>query len=269
VQIRNAVDLFRKVIWNVLLYSGFSLGRVPKYKHLVDVFALIRPISIGIGLVRVGSQNDGSYLLPQDLEGITSVYSPGVATQHDFESYFAELGIPCFMIDGSVEGLSRSNEKFFFEKLWLSSVTEEGHSISLDDWILKTSVPGDSVLQMDIEGAEYECLLSAQTSTLNRFRVIVVEFHNLGHILNLSGLRKVQKVFEKLNETHTAIHVHANNCCPAIKVREISIPAVMEVTYIRNDRVLERNGFAEVPHELDQLNVPEYPEVEIKWRKQQ
>ena len=263
---KNTGRLFRKIIWNILLHLGLSLGRFPKYKSLVGVLTLIRPIDIGLDLVRVGGDNDGAYLLPRDLDGIAAVYSPGVATQHNFEKYFADRGIPCFMIDGSVDGLSSSHENFFFEKLWLSPSTKEGNSISLDDWILRAPISGDLALQMDIEGAEFSCLISAKAATLERFRLIVVEFHGLGQMLHPNGLLTVQGVFEKLNETHTAVHAHANNCCPAYRVRKISIPEVIEVTYIRNDRVTERKGFASIPHELDQLNVPDYPAVELRWQ---
>ena len=264
-KVTNTIHLIRKIVWNILLYLGLSLGRVPKYKSLVRIFTLVRPINIGIDLVRVGGDNDGAYLLPEDLDGITAVFSPGVATEFSFEKTFADQGIPCFMIDGSVDSPPSSHENFFFEKLWLSPVTKKGESISLDDWIHKAPASGDLVLQMDIEGAEFGCLITAKAATLQRFRVIVVEYHNLGQMLNVKSLRRVQGVFEKLSNTHTVVHAHANNCCPVFRIRKIRIPTVIEVTYIRNDRVKERNGFASIPHEQDQLNVPDNPAVELRW----
>jgi len=51
----------------------------------------------------------------------------------------------------------------------------------MDDWVATAPISEDSdlMLQMDIEGYEYETFLSMSDKLLSRFRIIVVEFHSL------------------------------------------------------------------------------------------
>ena len=41
--------------------------------------------SIKFNLLRIGGDSDGGYLLPDDLENISSCFSPGVSDIFDFE----------------------------------------------------------------------------------------------------------------------------------------------------------------------------------------
>ena len=63
-----------------------------------------------------------------------------------------------------------------FKKKWLDIDGDED-SISLEEWVkeLSPDACNDLILQIDIEGAEYRNLLAADTSTLNRFRIIIIE----------------------------------------------------------------------------------------------
>ena len=45
------------------------------------------------------------------------------------------------------------------------------------------------MLQMDIEGAEIENLLSVSEETLKNFKVLVIEFHNFESLHNISFLK--------------------------------------------------------------------------------
>ncbi|WP_416171498.1 FkbM family methyltransferase [Algoriphagus boritolerans] len=59
------------------------------------------------------------------------------------------------------------------------------NQISFDVWlrdIFKDSKNSDSILQMDIEGAEIETLLSISEDYLNNFRIIVIEFHDFSRL---------------------------------------------------------------------------------------
>ncbi len=57
--------------------------------------------------------------------------------------------------------------------------------MTLDSWIAAALPQGctdDLVPQMDIEGAEYESIISITNGHLRRFRLIVVEFHFLDQL---------------------------------------------------------------------------------------
>jgi hypothetical protein len=42
----------------------------------------------------------------------------------------------------------------------------------------------DLILQMDIEGAEWHVLLNVSRDTLRRFRIIVIELHDLERLMD-------------------------------------------------------------------------------------
>ena len=57
---------------------------------VADFVRRLRPVSTDKPLIRIGSQADGGYLIPDDLEGIDYCFSPGVAEASDLEFECAE-----------------------------------------------------------------------------------------------------------------------------------------------------------------------------------
>ena len=78
----------------------------------------VRPHATEHPLVRIGGDGDGGYLVPDDLAGISALFSPGVAETADFEAEFARRNVPCFLADYSVEGPPVSSPLFHFEVPW-------------------------------------------------------------------------------------------------------------------------------------------------------
>lgn len=220
--------------------------------------ALIRglhPVSPGIELVRVGPDGDGGYLVPDDLDGIEACYSPGVDEISGFELACAERGMEVFMADRSVEGPAEAHERFHFTKKFLGSSTNAGH-MTLDDWVgaHDGASSGDLLLQMDIEGGEYEVLLNTTDTLMKRFRIIVVEFHDLHLLLSQPWFGLASRAFEKLLQTHTCVHIHPNNFRASVKSGDFEIPMLAEFTFLRNDRVMSRIPAVRFPHPLDREN---------------
>jgi len=135
--------------------------------------------------------------------------------------------------------------------------------MTIDDWA-KLSLPdsqGDLLLQMDIEGSEYEVLSGASDDLLKRFRIIVVEFHSLNELWSKPFFKLVSQVFEKLLQTHTCVHNHPNNCSDSVRIGDIEIPMVVELTFLRNDRI-RGSSFAKIfPHPLDVDNRQKKPSL--------
>ena len=250
-------------IQDVLLSRGVFVSKLQTTESVEDLLATIWPTKTEKRLIRIGSRThaDGGYLVPDDLLGIQRVFSPGVADTMDFEQHFLDLGIPCEMVDGSVQGVPQPHKLASFQKLWLSAVTSED-SISLDDWVTQASKPKDElVLQMDIEGAEYEALLASSSQTLNRFRIIVLELHDLRSVMSRMGLALFRSVLLRLKKTHVIVHAHPNNCCRGVVVGDLEWPDVLEITLLRKDRISENLGLAELPHPFDMDNTPNRPIV--------
>jgi len=220
----------------------------------------VRPQSTEHPLIRIGGSGDGGYLVPDDLEGIKALFSPGVADTADFEAEFARRNVPCYLADFSVEGPPLSSPFFHFEKKYLGPSTE-GIMMRLDDWVGRQAPSGDDLmLQMDIEGAEYGVLLTADTATLRRFRVIVIELHELQELWQPKGLELVSLMFTKLLAHFDVVHVHPNNCLPPQGYGDLLVPPVMEMTLLRKDRIRTRTPTKHFPHQLDRKNVPKLPD---------
>ena len=56
----------------------------------------LHPRTVAKGLIRLGPEGDGGYLIPNDLAGISACFSPGVSAVSGFEKDCAERGSPVF-----------------------------------------------------------------------------------------------------------------------------------------------------------------------------
>jgi hypothetical protein len=246
-----------------LLLRGV-LGQNVRANAIKSVAELLRPVASSSELIRIGGTGDGGYLVPDDLLGISACFSPGIANNVSFEKELAGLGISSYMADHSVDGPPEDSEKFDFEKLYLNTESDGVMNIRLKDWVeLKAKEPGDLILQMDIEGSEWEVLMDTPMETLSRFRLIVIEFHRLDQMLTShTDFEVVKSVFTRLRQQFSPVHLHANNCFPALSYQGLSIPRVLEVTFLRNDRLTQTGTRYEpqIPHPLDEPNTP-YKEV--------
>jgi hypothetical protein len=109
----------------------------------------------------------------------------------------------------------------------------------------------DIFIKMDIEGFEFEYILSVDNENMNKIKQIVFELHGINDngfmgnnchlpLSNPNHLFSRKKDFlKKMNETHYLIHVHYNNGGNVTIVNDNGeykyIPNVIEVTYIRKD----------------------------------
>jgi hypothetical protein len=228
-----------------------------------SVISFLTPKPAPVGLMRVGGNRDGAYLVPKGLNGVVACFSPGVANRKDFEDeLLSSYGIRSHLLDGSsdVNHFRTPLREGFqtFQKKWLSPETSS-ISVSLDDWVrdAETEPETDLILQMDIEGAEYENLLATSRSILERFRVVIIEFHGVhSMILGSKSEREILRAtLLHLSETFVSVHARANNCCPIGRVSGLGarIPEVLEVTLLRKDQfsVQTRMRRPQIPHILD------------------
>jgi len=125
--------------------------------------------------------------------------------------------------------------------------------MTLDDWT-DSPLPGsnsDLLLQVDVEGYEYETLLSMSSRLLKRLRIVVIEFHRLEQLLSRPFFSLASRAFEKLLESHSCVHAHPNNSRKIFRRSGVSIPPAVEFTFLRNDRIRDPRLAAVFPHALD------------------
>lgn len=243
-------------IQTLLLQCGVYISKSRDPRDVEDLLLSIWPVQTEHELTRLGAEEraDGGYLVPNDLAGVRRVFSPGVSKTVAFEKWFLDQGIPCELIDGSISTSPVEHPLINFQRLWIARKSG-AESISLDDWIQECAEPHeDLLLQMDVEGAEYETLLAAQAETLRRFRIIVIELHELRSVLSRMGRRVFLATLDRLKESHQIVHAHPNNCCPGIRSKQFLWPDTLELTFLRRDRIKSNHGLATLPHPLDRDN---------------
>jgi hypothetical protein len=238
-----------------LLDRQIWLGRATEKQKIYEFLDSVKPIKTNHNLIRVGGDSDGGYLIPNDIDGIDACFSPGVSKIADFETDLTQRGIKCFLADYSVDGPPEKNALFDFEKKFIGSVNNDIY-MTLESWIdSKPQCGNDLILQMDIEGSEYRVIFETPSETLNKFRILVIEFHSLDYLFNRMGFELIDLVFMKILNNFEVVHIHPNNCFKPVECCGISIPPTMEFTFIRKDRILEKSRELSFPHQLDKANV--------------
>jgi FkbM family methyltransferase len=187
-----------------------------------------------VPMVRIGSANDGGYVIPDLLESLDYAFCAGVADNSDFEYDLADSGISVFMIDFSVEAPARNHKLFQFSRFALAPSTRGTSFISLEDWVNQSKAASSNMLlKMDIEGAEWRVLDETPDRVLARFEVIVVEFHWFECVKDLWAFGLVQSVLNRLLDGFDLVHVHGNNFARNLSMFGLSLPEVTELTFLR------------------------------------
>jgi hypothetical protein len=249
-----------------LLREGIVVTNAVAATDMQSLIDKCHPHLTDLELIRIGAPGDGGYLVPNDLLGISACFSPGVSNVATFESDLLDrFGIQSHLADYSVDVPPQNARQKSFEKKFLGAYTS-GPYISLDDWVSRHEDGGgsfDLLLQMDIEGAEYESILGASLNVLRRFRIIVCEFHDFHQLGHPSFFKLVRSTLEKIFQSFIPVHIHPNNCGTPRNINGILVPPVFEMTLLRKDRAASR-GYAELfPHPLDSKNIPFRPDVPL------
>jgi len=247
-----------------LLSEFFAVERTDN-QDILELIGKIRPQNCGRELIRLGTKTgDGGYLIPNDLEGIEYCFSPGVSTVSDFEDDLADRNISSFLADYSVDRPEKSRPEFTFDKKFLGA-SDRDNFFTLSTWKNKylEGYTGDLIMQMDIEGSEYEVILNMPDDLLGQFRMLVIEFHALDRLFDPFAFSLISSCFEKLQKSFHVVHIHPNNCCAAVRIGNVEIPPLMEFTFLNRKRVSKTEPALAFPHSLDVDNFPEAKPVTL------
>jgi hypothetical protein len=234
---------------------GIYIDQLTQPQRIQDLISELRPLKCRDELIRVGAQSDGGYLVPNDLDGIESCFSPGVDQIASFEADLLERGIGSHLADFSVSGVPGNISVLSFTKKFLGCSDNEKY-MTLSSWVKANSLSSsDLLLQMDIEGGEYDTILATPSEVLQRFRIIVIEIHNIESWGCPAFLGIVEAFFTKLLANHAPVHIHPNNCCGLVDLNGVVAPRVFELTLYRRDRALTNMVATTFPHPLDRPNI--------------
>ena len=235
------------------------IDRLNSKVELEKFLSRFRENYVSCNLIRIGGDGDGGYLLPNIFDNISYCFSPGVDNTANFEKELSEkFNIKSFLADASVDQAPILDKNFDFIPKFLGSHTND-EFITLSDWLnqSKISPSENKILQMDIEGGEYDVLIFEDSTTLASFSAMIIEFHNFQKLFERDFLKMVSAVFEKIYKHFSICHVHPNNCCGIASLDDIEIPRIVEVSFINNDLIHKFSNKTPViiPHKLDSKNV--------------
>lgn len=259
---RNAMLKWRHRLRSALLSANYWTEHIVEPERIHRLIDRLAPTAIDRPLIRLGAKGDGGYLVPDDLEGIGALISPGVNYECSFDRSVADRGIDVFMADASVSGPPEQHPRFHFSKLFLDTYESE-QTITLDAFCAPVAPGRDLLLEMDIEGAEYRVLASASQRLIDRFRIIVLEVHYLQALLTPFGFQQIEACFDRLRRTHEVVHIHPNNAMRPVTRGDLSIPPALEITLYRKDRVRPVDRALVFPHPLDATNIPNLPDYPL------
>lgn len=259
----------RSAFMNVSESKELRISYTTPVRNLKTFLLLFRPLETEHELERVGRNDDGGYLLPKlELSEIDACFSIGCNFVWDFEKEIGEnYGVPSVIVDDVSKKPNDLSPLQTYFPSWLGKFSND-KTISLEDLINGSnfSKSENLLLQMDIEGSEFECLLNTPQSVLRQFRIMVIEIHNLQNILHHYFFLKYYHPFMKIIlDDFEVVHVHPNNACGIWKYRDIEFPEVIEVTFLRRNRIKSIDGYASLPHKLDRLNSQVNLPILINW----
>lgn len=256
-------------VYKLRRHLGGYLAKTQVSRELLfEFFDGLRPIRAGWELRRVGNRGDGGYLIPDDLLEIAGCISPGVSDLMDFELQLSrEFNIPSVLYDASIEIPPHTDQNIKFRKLFVGN-THKSNYVPLSETLadFPNSQDASLILQMDIEGDELLALGSLEESDLNKFRILVVEFHRLHDWKNQTVFQKlVLPLFTKISESFDIVHLHPNNCDGVFHVGGKIMPRALEITFHHKSRRRKEPSYALIPHPLDHPNSSEAPDLRLDF----
>ena len=211
------------------------------YRKLKSVLTIKR--AKDLPFARIGKIGDGGYIMVDNFSqkggGSNIAYSFGISTEISWDADMAKRGYDIFMYDMTIDKLPYENEKFHFFKEGIGGVKDEEKLLDTLENFLKRNGHennSDMILKMDVEGAEWDFLETVSSETLNQFDQIVFEFHDIVSPKTPAEMDRIIKLIEKINATHTLVHIHGNNYGNYMQIDNVGyIPDFPELTYLRTE----------------------------------
>jgi hypothetical protein len=242
----------------ILIGTILWLGRAVYLRW--QIAAELQPVTLrNCVLTRVGSANDGGYLMCEKLpERIEAAYSYGVGKNDDWGCDISRhYGVPVHQYDcfnparPTCEGGT-----FVFHNECVGDRAEQVESRvfdTLENQLARNGDAGRTVLmKIDIEAAEWDALLATPDTVLATIPQLAMELHGYDDPKILQALRKLKQHFHVVN-------LHYNNW----SCRESAWPMkawAYQVLFV-NKRVGEIDASAPVPSPPSPLNAPDAPHL--------
>jgi len=229
---------------------------------------------VGKNFVRVGNHNDGGYIMVDNFRNSGVAYSFGISDDVSWDAVMAARGYEIFMYDPTIDALPATNLKFHFFKQGIAGTDNPKRSLNTPEHFIGVNGHADCddmILKMDVEGAEWSFLATVASDTLSRFDQMTFEFHSLTQPKSQTAMNVVLACLKKINQTHSLVHLHANNNGIFIILDDkILIPDVLELTYVKtaNYQLADDEDIL-LPLPIDEPNIKGRPDIPLGfWNRQ-
>jgi hypothetical protein len=226
-----------------------------------EILSLVKPSrTILDHIQRIGSEHDGGYVVVNDFSDGDFLLSMGVANDVNFELKLTTYLSGAHLYDDSIDALPHAvpNGVFYKERIGGSGCT------SISEAMERIPNHFDLILKMDIEGSEWVAFDKLESEKLDKFRQIVVEFHWFENLVDDKEYARILSVLSKLYTTHFVLNAHPNNCGDTLNIENITLPSVLEVTYLRKkdySQFVSLNNETDFVSKLNQPCSPNTPEL--------
>lgn len=254
-------QIFYELLEKLYSYATLKRYRLIDRNTLVLLYQLVRPgfRFDELNLKRIGSANDGGYVIGEPGSTEAIVISLGIADNMDFELALIDsnLAREIYCFDGSISGLPEKRSNIFFESKFVK--TEPGQNYVTLNEIMSRVQSEELILKIDIEGDEWPVLAQLEDRDLQKFSQIVGEFHGLASSINEEGVASKIDVLTKLHRNFHLVNAHPNNWSQFRIIQGVPLCDVVELSFInRNNAFISEKKSQKIYSSLsnESLNSP-------------
>lgn len=241
-QIKGNVDLIMEERDIYLLYAMNARAANRWNLKIIDV--LERKLLSNVKLIRIGSLNDGGYLVPELFTKDQIWFCIGLGYNIEFENDLESRKNLVLSFDHTIENRPKKlnkNVKYFAAGWGSTKESRDKHELHTLNSLFEISgqYPETSALwclKFDIEGNEWKCLEQINVMK-NKPAVIVCELH--GALWGSSQYYKenIPVDLAKFLKDYLICSLSGNNFSPFFKNNKYGLYDVFELTLIRKDLV--------------------------------
>ncbi len=253
--------IIKKIVKKILSKLNLSTYGVIRKKKILEIINLLRPEDLGYKYQRIGGKTDGSYVVPEIIKEMNYCFSAGYGGDCSFEKELEKYYIKSFLADYSFDA-PKELKNFEYTKKFIKSFSDQ-KSIDINSWIEKKTLDDQKkmILQIDIEGSEYEVIHAISEKNLKRFDILIIEMHNLFMLNNQIFHKYFLSCIEKIRTFFDVFYLQPNNCCGTSNFNGVVFPNVLEITFLNKSKVKYKENFKDENKNLFVKNIKNKKEI--------
>jgi hypothetical protein len=261
-------ELFKGITWlyfSQVIMTSSEYEKINTDLHLFAKKLLPFRLKEEYKFTRVGSKNDGGYVLVDDLN--YPIISIGIGSNSEFDHAMCGRNVKVYQFDHTIDLKDKCCASTEFYKIGLthSKSHNSKNFLTLDEITRKCNVRenASAILKVDIEGGEWKVFSDPNVvNTLMTFRQIVFEGHNTQNIMNKDFRLEIIQALTNLNKNFAVVNYHSNNNLPGLHILGLFLPQTFELTMARRDLYVSEINEYQLPEANAANNPGRYETVE-------